>query len=84
MANVTLSTLAFELGCDGVAQVQKTNLDIYALCLRECSNWQLSEATLPSSEVDVSASAGVCAPAHIKAIDTIESEAEYHAQFVGK
>ena len=66
MARHTSSAMSFGLGCEGMAQVQTTILEIYALYLREFPTGPPSEATLPSTEVDVAASVGVCTPAHIK------------------
>ena len=78
MARHTSSAMSFGLGCEGMAQVQTTILEIYALYLREFPTGPPSEATLPSTETDVAPSAGVYTPAHIQATNKIESEAEYH------
>ena len=72
--------MAFELGCEGMAQVQQTISEIYALYLRAFPTGPPSEATLPSTEVGVAASVGVYAPAHTQATNKIASEVEYRAK----
>ena len=85
MARQHSSSLNLDLGCEGMAGVQKQVHDIYGLYKAEFpeeSRWGVhpGASTLPSTEIDINASAGVYTPAHVKASSRIESQEEYQAK----
>ena len=83
MARAKSSSMTLDLGCDGMAGIQKTINELYSLYKVEFPEQQAQAVSLPSAEIDVNAgagSAGVYTPAHVKASSRIESQEEYQAK----
>ena len=80
MARGTSSSMHLDLGCDGMAHVHKQAIDIWTLYKGEFPDEPQQAPALPSTSIDVSASAGVYTPALVKASSRIETQEEYQAQ----
>ena len=80
MARAHSSSMNLDLGCEGMANIQKLVNDLYTLYKTEFPDEPRQAAVLPSTEVDVNASAGVYTPVHVKASSRIESQEEYQAK----
>ena len=80
MARAKSSSMHLDLGCEGMANVQKIINELYALYKVDFPEQPRQPSTLPSTEIDVNASAGVYTPAHVKASSRIESQEEYQAK----
>ena len=77
MARATSSSLNLDLGCEGMGKLQKLVQEIWALYKSEFPDEPPQAPVLPSTDIDMSACAGVSTPAHVKASSQIETHEEY-------
>ena len=77
MTRVVGSAVNLNLGCEGMATVHKFVNDIFTLYNAEFPDTPQGAVSLPSTEINVNASAGVYTPAHVKASSRIETAEEY-------
>ena len=80
MARTTSSSLNLDLGCEGMGKLQKLVQGIWALYQSEFPDEPTQAPVLPSTDIDMSACAGVYTPAHVKASRRIETQQCRHVQ----